>query len=282
VCSATRWTSCRNCDDIGRTCSCTILNDRPLFECNFAISAIVSVCSPSRNRTNPLIFTQSRQEVLDILCTGLAREEYRGYDSAGLAVDGDTASSILYFKEVGKVAGLKKKIAGATVDKSKCYLSQVSIAHTRWATHGPPSERNCHPVKSDPTSEFIVVHNGIVTNAAELRLVLQKRGYKFETDTDTETAAVLTKYVYDSQQGKRISFTDLVKAVLKELEGSFAFVFKSIHYPNEVVTARRGSPLLIGVKTDKKLKVDFVDVEFAGHDSDSKTVEASALTSFQK
>jgi glucosamine--fructose-6-phosphate aminotransferase (isomerizing) len=189
-------------------------------------------------------------------------------------VDGDKDGSVIFFKEVGKVAGLRKKIAGATVDVSKPFLSQVSIAHTRWATHGPPSEKNCHPVRSDPTSEFMVVHNGIVTNAAELRLVLQKRGYVFETDTDTETAAVLIKYVYDSQPDKRITFTDLVKAVLKELEGSFAFVFKSIHFPNETVTARRGSPLLIGVKTDKKLKVDFVDVEFAGHDNDSKTVEA--------
>jgi glucosamine--fructose-6-phosphate aminotransferase (isomerizing) len=141
-----------------------------------------------------------------------------------------------------RVAGLKKKITGATVDKSKCYLSQVSIAHTRWATHGPPSEQNCHPFKSDSKSEFIVVHNGIITNAAELRLVLQKRGYNFETDSDTETAAVLTKYIYDSQQGKQISFTDLVKAMLKELEGSFAFIFKSIHYLDEIVTACRSSP----------------------------------------
>jgi len=160
----------------------------------------------------------------------------------------------LFFKEVGKVIGLRKKIAESSVDTSKTFISQVSIAHTRWATHGPPSEVNCHPIKSDTTAEFMVVHNGIVTNSAELRLVLQKRGYKFETETDTEAVAILLKYVYDSQPDKRISFTDLIKTMLKELEGSFAFVFKSTHYPNEVVTARRGSPLLIGVKTDKKLK----------------------------
>lgn len=116
----------------------------------------------------------------------------------------------------------------------------------------------------------MVVHNGIVTNSAELRIVLQKRGYNFVTETDTEAVAILTKYVYDSQPDKRITFTELIKTVLKELEGSFAFVFKSTHFPNEVVTARRGSPLLIGVKTDKKLKVDFVDVEFAGQDNDKK------------
>jgi glucosamine--fructose-6-phosphate aminotransferase (isomerizing) len=116
----------------------------------------------------------------------------------------------------------------------------------------------------------MVVHNGIVTNAAALRQVLQKRGFKFESDTDTEAVAILTKYVYDSHPDKRMTFTSLVKTVLKELEGSFAFVFKSVHFPNEIVTARRGSPLLIGVKTDKKLKVDFVDVEFAGTEADSK------------
>jgi glucosamine--fructose-6-phosphate aminotransferase (isomerizing) len=113
-----------------------------------------------------------------------------------------------------------------------------------------------------------------VTNSAELRLVLQKRGYKFETETDTEAVAILTKYIYDSHKEKRPTFTDLIKSVLKELEGSFAFVFKSSHYPNEVVTARRGSPLLVGVKTDKKLKVDFVDVEFAGQDSNDTRVDA--------
>ena len=220
---------------------------------------------------------QSRQEILEVLTAGLAREEYRGYDSAGLGVDGDKKNEVLFFKEVGKVAGLRKKIAGSHVDMNKTFLSQVSIAHTRWATHGAPSELNCHPVRSDDKNEFCVVHNGIVTNNAELRQVLQKRGYVFETDTDTEAVAKLTKYIYDSQSDKRITFTELVKAVLKELEGSFAFVFKSTHYPNEVVTARRGSPLLIGVKTDKKLKVDFVDVEFAGQDNDAK-LESSAHT----
>ncbi|KII87860.1 hypothetical protein PLICRDRAFT_42377 [Plicaturopsis crispa FD-325 SS-3] len=222
---------------------------------------------------------KNRKEILEVLCNGLARQEYRGYDSAGLGIDGDTPSSILYFKEVGKVAGLRKKIAESNVDVTKTFLSQVSIAHTRWATHGPPSEVNCHPVRSDPTSEFLVVHNGIVTNGAALRLVLQKRGYHFETETDTEAVAILTKYIYDTQPNKDITFTALVKSVLKELEGSFAFVFKSIHYPDEVVTARRGSPLLIGVKTDKKLKVDFVDVEFAGQESESALGDALAPTS---
>ncbi|KAG1753513.1 uncharacterized protein EDB91DRAFT_1234013 [Suillus paluster] len=222
---------------------------------------------------------KDRKEILEILCTGLARQEYRGYDSAGLGIDGDKPGEIVYFKEVGKVAGLRNRIASSTIDTTKTVISQVSIAHTRWATHGPPSIINCHPVRSDVNNEFLIVHNGIVTNAVALRQVLQKRGFKFESETDTEAVAILTKYVYDSRPDKRMTFTSLVKTVLKELEGSFAFVFKSIHFPNEIVTARRGSPLLIGVKTEKKLKVDFVDVEFAGAEADSKTVETLAPTS---
>lgn len=181
---------------------------------------------------------------------------------------------MLFFKEVGKVAGLRKRIAESNIDTSKTFLSQVSIAHTRWATHGPPSVVNCHPLKSDAKAEFTVVHNGIVTNSAALRLLLQKRGYHFESETDTEAVAILAKYIYDSQPGHRTSFTELIKTVLAELEGSFAFVFKSSHYPNQIVTARRGSPLLVGVKTEKKLKVDFVDVEFAGPEGEKKSLDA--------
>ncbi|KAF9528618.1 L-glutamine D-fructose 6-phosphate amidotransferase [Crepidotus variabilis] len=213
---------------------------------------------------------KSRKEILEILVAGLARQEYRGYDSAGVCIDGDKPGSVVFFKEVGKVAGLRKQIAASTFDVEKTTIAQVSIAHTRWATHGPPSTTNCHPVRSDPNSDFVIVHNGIVTNSTELRFVLQKRGFKFETETDTEAVAILAKYIYDSHEGARLTFTDLVKAVLKELEGSFAFVFKSKHFPNEVITARRGSPLLVGVKTDKKLKVDFVDVEFAGQDNEKQ------------
>ncbi|EIW78655.1 L-glutamine D-fructose 6-phosphate amidotansferase [Coniophora puteana RWD-64-598 SS2] len=219
---------------------------------------------------------KERKEIVEILCSGLARQEYRGYDSCGIGIDGDKKDEVFFFKDVGKVAGLRKTIAESKADFSKTFASQVSIAHTRWATHGPPSHINCHPIRSDPTNEFIVVHNGIVTNSNALRQVLQKRGYKFESETDTEAVAILAKYIYDSQPEKRMSFTSLVKAVLKELEGSFAFVFKSIHYPNEVVTARRGSPLLIGVKTDKKLKVDFVDVELSGADAERQTIDSLA------
>ena len=138
---------------------------------------------------------KDRKTICEILCNGLARQEYRGYDSAGIGIDGDKTGEMFFFKEVGKVAGLRKRIAESSVDTAKTFVSQVSIAHTRWATHGPPSVVNCHPLKSDPKAEFTVVHNGIVTNAAALRLVLQKRGYKFESETDTEAVAIDRKSV---------------------------------------------------------------------------------------
>ena len=168
----------------------------------------------------------------------------------------------MVYKQVGKVAALRELVDSADIDFSKKYTVQTSMAHTRWATHGQPSPKNSHPHRSDPSNEFTVVHNGIITNYKEIRTLLEKRGYRFETETDTEAVVMLIKYVYDSQRGK-LNFVDLVKAVCKEVEGAFAFNFKSNHFPGEMVAARRGSPLLIGIKTAEKLGVDYLDVEVA-------------------
>ncbi|PKY22160.1 glucosamine-fructose-6-phosphate aminotransferase [Rhizophagus irregularis] len=209
------------------------------------------------------LIAKDRRTIIDILTSGLSRLEYRGYDSAGLAIDGDDSGVVLIYKQVGKVAALKKLVAEATVDFEKEFVSHCGMAHTRWATHGEPSPTNSHPHRSDPKGEFTVVHNGIITNYKELKTVLEKKGYMFESETDTEAVAKLAKYLYDTQKSnENLSFTALVKGVIKELEGAFALIFKSVHFPNEIVATRRGSPLLVGVKTEKKLKVDFVDVEF--------------------
>ena len=203
-----------------------------------------------------------------MLLTGLSRLEYRGYDSAGVAVIGDTPEEFLVYKQVGKVAALRSLIAEKhTAAHDKSFPCSVSMAHTRWATHGPPSPTNSHPHRSDAKNQFLVVHNGIITNYKELKTLLEMKGYIFESETDTECAAKLALYLYDQQKAlnKPISFTSLVKAVVKELQGAFAMLLTSTHYPNQVVAARRGSPLLIGVKTEKKLKVDFVDVEFGNN-----------------
>jgi len=114
--------------------------------------------------------------------------------------------------------------------------------------------------RSDPNWEFAVVHNGIITNYKELKALLETKGFKFETDTDTECIAKLAKFLYDAHPD--IEFTVLAKAVIKELQGAFGLLLKSVHYPHEVVAARKGSPLVVGVKTARKMKVDFVDVEY--------------------
>ena len=201
------------------------------------------------------------KEVQWLTDIGLARLEYRGYDSAGLAIDGDKKNEVFAFKEVGKVAKLRQLIAESDIDLTKVFDSHVGIAHTRWATHGQPSKLNCHPHRSDPKWEFAVVHNGIITNYKELKLLLESKGFKFETETDTECIAKLCKYIYD--QHPDIDFTVLAKSVIKELQGAFGLLLKSVHYPHECIAARKGSPLVIGVKTQKKMKVDFVDVEYS-------------------
>lgn len=188
----------------------------------------------------------------------------------GLVVDGDKPdrSEVLIYKQVGKVAALRKHVEdelATSATASKSFMSHVGMAHTRWATHGPPTNVNSHPQRSDVQGQFTVVHNGIITNYKEIKTLLEKKGYMFESQTDTECVAKLALYIWDQQRdaGKAPpSFTSLVKAVIKELEGAFALIFKSTYYPTETVACRRGSPLLVGVKTEKKLKVDFVDVEF--------------------
>lgn len=207
---------------------------------------------------------KERGEISTTLIEGLQRLEYRGYDSAGIAIDGDKPGETFVVRQIGKVAALKKEYELKAYDQTKKFISHAGIAHTRWATHGQPKQINCHPQRSDASYEFVVVHNGIITNYKELKTLLQKKGFVFESDTDTECIAKLFKHIYDTniKNGSELDFHELMKQVLFEINGSYGLLAKSTHYPNEVVATRKGSPLLVGVKTEKKLKVDFVDVEF--------------------
>lgn len=192
--------------------------------------------------------------IINTLIKGLERLEYRGYDSAGLALDVDnTHSEMILIKKAGKVSMLREAAENhSSLSKTTSIMldNHVGIAHTRWATHGPPSDANSHPHSSDNANDFVVVHNGIITNYSVLKELLISKGHKFESDTDTEVVAKLAKHIYSIQQasGEKIDFVSVVKAVCKQLEGAYALIFKSSIFPNQVVATRRGSPLLLGIE----------------------------------
>ncbi|KAJ6026460.1 uncharacterized protein N7446_004941 [Penicillium canescens] len=202
---------------------------------------------------------KDRRYILNVLLNGLSRLEYRGYDSSGLLVDGDNGQDVLVFKEVGKVTKLRGLIESSRPNMEKTFQTHVGIAHTRWATHGPPSRVNCHPHRSDNTWEFAVVHNGIITNYKELRASLLGEGYTFETETDTECISKLAKYIRNQQP--EIGFVELVKTVVGRLHGSFGILVKSVSYPQEIIAARKGSPLLIGVRLTNDIEADVIHIK---------------------
>ncbi|MGB6223099.1 glutamine--fructose-6-phosphate transaminase (isomerizing) [Haloferula sp.] len=172
-----------------------------------------------------------------ILISGLRRLEYRGYDSAGMAVLED--GSIIVTKSPGKVASLQEK-ARAEWPSERFENASTGIAHTRWATHGPPTELNAHP-HLDETGAIALVHNGIIENYRPLRARLENKGHHFVSETDTE---VLSHLIGESYKG------DLFQAVcdaLHQVEGTFGIAVISAKEPGKIITARRGSPIVIGV-----------------------------------
>ncbi|KAJ3001015.1 glutamine--fructose-6-phosphate transaminase (isomerizing) [Globomyces sp. JEL0801] len=181
-----------------------------------------------------------------------------------LVIDSDDNEEFVLMKHVGKVTELSSKFQDhPLLLKNKAFVAHCAFGHLRWATHGAPTLQNAHPHGSDIRYDFVIVHNGFITNSKELRMVLVKFGYQFESETDSECIAVLAKYVFDTQKkftGQSMDFSNLVKVVCAELEGSYAIIFKSTHFPNEIVCVRQGSPLMIGIKSEKKIQVDFVDV----------------------
>ncbi|XP_031358368.1 glutamine--fructose-6-phosphate aminotransferase [isomerizing] 2-like isoform X2 [Photinus pyralis] len=203
---------------------------------------------------------KSRKEILDLLVNGLKRLEYRGYDSAGVAIDCSDKRGMALIKKTGKVKLLEDEInqRSSELGMETVTDNHCGIAHTRWATHGVPSEVNSHPQRSEESHAFVVVHNGIITNYKEVKTFLQKKGYGFESETDTEVIAKLIHHFY--VQHPSYSFRELVEQVVQQLEGAFALCFKSKHFPGECVATRRGSPLLVGIKTKSQLATDHIPI----------------------
>ncbi|QUX29838.1 glutamine--fructose-6-phosphate transaminase (isomerizing) [Nocardiopsis akebiae] len=174
------------------------------------------------------------QPALEVVVDGLARLEYRGYDSAGVAVLGDGA--LRTEKRAGKLANLRRALEERPVSGDG-----AGIGHTRWATHGAPNDVNAHP-HVDNDNRVAVVHNGIIENFAALRLELEERGCKFLSETDTEVAA----HLLNTELARTGELPAAMRAVCKRLEGAFTLVAASVDDPDLVVAARRNSPLVVG------------------------------------
>jgi glucosamine--fructose-6-phosphate aminotransferase (isomerizing) len=205
---------------------------------------------------------KTRKEILQTLLTGLKRLEYRGYDSSGLCIDTITKPPGLeVVKSVGKIAELEKLVQSLPQDyMNHSFPVHCGMAHTRWATHGPPNTINAHPQSSDAHNEFTVVHNGTITNYSVLKMMLMNKGHVFVSETDTEVIAKLAKHFYDLRvKDQTVTFKQIIAETLLHLDGAYALIFKSVHFPNEMIAARRGSPLILGIKS-KKLTPELVAV----------------------
>ncbi len=176
------------------------------------------------------------KEAYPILIKGLKRLEYRGYDSAGAALL-TSQGSLSVYKAKGKVASLESVAEGSDTSGS------IGIAHTRWATHGEPEERNAHPHFSE-TKELAMVHNGIIENYQELKSVLIDKGYHFVSDTDTE---VLVQLIEDTQKTKQLPLFEAVQLALQEVSGAYAIAILDKKNPQTLVAARKSSPLIVGI-----------------------------------
>ena len=178
-----------------------------------------------------------KHQAAPILLDGLSKLEYRGYDSAGIAVRNDSEDAIVV-KAKGKLKNLSEK-----TDDGKAVKGTCGIGHTRWATHGEPSELNAHPHTSDD-GNVVGVHNGIIENYQELKEKLLKKGYTFYSQTDTEVAIKLVDYYYKKYLGTPV---DAINHAMVRIRGSYALELMFKDYPEEIYVARKDSPMIIGV-----------------------------------
>jgi glucosamine--fructose-6-phosphate aminotransferase (isomerizing) len=178
------------------------------------------------------------REAYPIVIKGLKRLEYRGYDSAGVALlNGD----MRIYKQKGKVADLEISTKGHNVN------GHIGMGHTRWATHGEPNDNNAHPHLSQ-SGDLAVIHNGIIENYATLKAGMMKRGHVFNSDTDTE---VLIHLIEDIMQNAGLSLQEAVRVALKQVVGAYAIVILSKNHPEHLIAARKGSPLVVGIGAER-------------------------------
>ena len=184
-----------------------------------------------------------KQQAAPILLDGLSKLEYRGYDSAGIAVR-DGAKDTEVIKAKGRLKVLKEKTNNGSAVPGTC-----GIGHTRWATHGEPSENNAHPHMSDD-GNVVAVHNGIIENYQELKNKLLRKGYTFYSETDTEVAVKLIDYYYKKYEGTPV---DAINHSLVRIRGSYALAVMFKDYPEEIYVARKDSPMILGVTEEEGL-----------------------------
>ncbi len=174
------------------------------------------------------------REAYPVIMKGLKRLEYRGYDSAGVAL---LDKELRVYKKQGRVAALEESIIG------KDLHAHAGIGHTRWATHGEPSDRNAHPHLS-ASGRLAMIHNGIIENYTQLKTELTKKGYSFKSDTDTE---VLLNFIEDIQENNQCSLEESLRIALKRVTGAYVIVLLDRDHPDTIIAARKGSPLVIGI-----------------------------------
>ncbi len=179
-----------------------------------------------------------KREAYPIIIKGLQRLEYRGYDSAGVALLNGTLN---IYKKAGKVSELAEFVKG------KNLAGHVGMGHTRWATHGEPNDRNAHPHFSQ-NEEFAIIHNGIIENYASIKAELIKQGHTFKSDTDTEVLIHLIEEIY--KRG-HVELEEAVRLALGEVVGAYAIVILSKNEPNKLIAARKGSPIVVGIGKDE-------------------------------
>jgi glutamine---fructose-6-phosphate transaminase (isomerizing) len=213
------------------------------------------------------------QAALDVVMSGLKRLEYRGYDSAGIAIRDDNGL-LTVVRRAGKLANLEAALAQHNEAAEPVRLGRLGIGHTRWATHGAPNDRNAHP-HVDCHGAVAVVHNGTLENFTSLREGLEARGHELRSETDTEAVAHLVEEAYDGD------LAAAVRSVCKQLDGSFVLVVAHRDAPDVVVGARRNLPLVVGLGDGENFLASDVTA-FIAHTRQAMAIDQDNLVELRR